>query len=111
MERILIRKFVRNIFREAVYLDTMMEFADRKNPDSAVALSQEEMREIVILLSQADYLHDYLKEHGVSSEKDEINDRSVKEIVQLLANNLISEETGYDLITNLLNANTGKERE
>lgn len=108
MSRILIRKLIWNIFSEAQYINTMMELADRKNPDSAVALSQEEMREIVILLSQADYLHDYLKEHGVSSEKDEINERSVKEIVQLLANNLISEETGYDMITNLLNANAGK---
>jgi len=105
MDRILIRKLIWNIFSEAQYINTMMEPADRTNPDSAIALSQEEIREIVILLSQADYLHDYLKEHEVSSEKDEINERSVKEIVQLLANNLISEETAYGMITNLLNAN------
>ena len=106
MVRILIRKFIYNIFSESQYINTMMELADRINPDSAIALSQDELTEILIMLSQVDYLKDYLKEHGVLSVKDEINIRSAKEIVQLLVNNLISEEKGYDMITNLLNANT-----
>lgn len=65
MDRILIRKLIWNIFSEAQYINTMMELADRKNPDSAIALSQDELREILIMLSQADYLKDYLKENGI----------------------------------------------
>ena len=65
MDRILIRKLIWNIFSESQYINTMMELADRKNPDSAIALSQEELREILIMLSQVDYLKDYLKEHNI----------------------------------------------
>ena len=60
MDRKLIRKLINNIYSEAQYIDTQMELRDRKEPDSAIALTQEENTEIMIMLSQADYLKDYL---------------------------------------------------
>ena len=65
IDRHLIRKLVNNIHIESQYIDEMMELADRKNPESAIALSQKEKTEIVLLFSQTDCLHDYLKDHGV----------------------------------------------
>ena len=71
VHRMLIRKLINNLYSESQYINTMMELTDRKNPDSAVALSQEELREIVILLSQTEFLQDYLKEHGILKKNDE----------------------------------------
>lgn len=65
MDRMIIRKLINNISIEAQYIDSMMELFDRKNPDSVILYSQEELREIVILLSETEFLHDYLKEHGI----------------------------------------------
>ena len=73
MDRKLIRKLINNIYSEAHYIDTQMELRDRKEPDSAIALTQEENTEIMIMLSQADYLKDYLHNSITEIAIEEVN--------------------------------------
>ena len=68
MDRILIRKLIHNIYSEAQYIDTMMELADRKNPDSAVSLTPKEENEIYYLFDEVSKLSKYLVYHGLWKE-------------------------------------------
>lgn len=62
LERKLIRDFVYNIYDIARNIDIKMFIADRKNPDSTLAISENELKEVLILLEQADYLKKYIIE-------------------------------------------------
>lgn len=76
IDRQLIRKLIGNIIFESKHINTIMEIADQKNSDSAIALSQEELREIVLLLSQTDYLLDYLKEQEILKGEEKAEDNT-----------------------------------
>lgn len=75
MERKLIRKLIHNIYDMSRNIDTMMELEDRKYPDSALAISASELMEVRILLSQADYLKDYLGSNQIEFGFNVIEDR------------------------------------
>lgn len=68
MDRILIRKLIWNIFSESQYINTMMELADRKNPDSAMVLTPKEEDEIYYLFDEVSKLSKYLVYHGLWKE-------------------------------------------